>query len=222
MDKKTQFLRRLPVIIGVICTLIIGVGVYFLQSMFEKPAQAKKQVQQITMIQPPPPPPPPPPPEQKQPEPEPEKVVQPEKQRKEDDEPPPKGDKSTNSGNEKGGDSGEPCPPGENCEPGGSGAGGNGNATLYYGGLVRNAVLDNLDKLLTEDSKARETSYSVQISIWISPEGQIKEARLNGSSGDGEVDNEIREALKKLQITLKENPREDMPQPLKILLTSEL
>lgn len=57
MDKKTQFLRRLPVIIGVICTLIIGVGVYFLQSMFEKPAQAKKQVQQITMIQPPPPPP---------------------------------------------------------------------------------------------------------------------------------------------------------------------
>jgi TonB family protein len=216
MDKKTQFLRRLPVIIGVICTLIIGVGVYFLQSMFEKPAQAKKQVQQITMIQPPPPPPPPPPPEQKQPEPEPEKIAQPEKQRKEDDEPPPKGDKSANSGNEKGSESGDGT--GERD----GNPGGNGNATLYYGGLVRNAVLDNLDKLLTEDSKARETSYSVQISIWVTPEGQIKEARLNGSSGDGEVDNEIREALKKLQITLKENPREDMPQPLKILLTSEL
>jgi hypothetical protein len=56
-DKKHVLLRKLPLVIGGFLTLVIAFGVYFLQGMFEKPAKAKKQIQQITMIQPPPPPP---------------------------------------------------------------------------------------------------------------------------------------------------------------------
>ncbi|UJO99624.1 MAG: hypothetical protein LZF64_10565, partial [Nitrosomonas sp.] len=77
MKKNEHWLRRLPIIIGVILAVSIVAVIYYIQSQFDKPVQTKKPVQQITVIQPPPPPPPPPP-EEKIPEPEPQPIEEPE------------------------------------------------------------------------------------------------------------------------------------------------
>lgn len=222
MNKKTQFLRRLPVIIGVILALVIGLGVYFLQGMFEKPAQAKKQVQQITMIQPPPPPPPP---VQKPPEPEPEqeKIPEPEKEPVPEPEPEeapePQSDQlGVDADGAAGGDGF-----GLVGKKGGAGllGGGTGGSTiLWYGGLVKRGLESGLQNAL--EGAARESSYSVQINIWINAIGRVERAELGGSSGNPEVDNELRAALTKLHFTLEKSPPENMPQPLKIRVTSRL
>ncbi|MEI7840395.1 MAG: energy transducer TonB [Methylococcaceae bacterium] len=224
MDKKTLFLRRLPVIIGVISAVVIGLGVYFLQGMFEKPAQAKKQVQQITMIQPPPPPPPPPP-VQKPPEPEPEqeKIPEPEKEPVPEPEPEeapePQSDQlGVDADGAAGGDGF-----GLVGKKGGSsllGGGTGGSTILWYGGLVKRGLESGLQNAL--EGAARESSYSVQINIWINASGRVERAELGGSSGNSEVDNEIRAALPKLHFTLDKAPPENMPQPLKIRVTSRL
>ena len=221
MDKKTQFLRRLPVIIGVICALVIGVGVYFLQSMFEKPAKAKKQIQQITMIQPPPPPPPPPP-VQKPPEPEPEKIPEPEKEPEPEPQPEeapePQSDQLGVDADGAAGSNGF----GLVGKKGGAGLlGGSGGSTiLWYGGLVKRGLESGLQNAL--EGAARESSYSVQINIWINASGRVERAELSSSSGNAEVDSEIRSALPKLHFTLEKAPPENMPQPLKIRVTSRL
>ena len=221
MNKRTQILRRLPVIIGVVSALLIGVGVYFLQGMFEKPAQTKKQVQQITMLQPPPPPTPP---EQKPPppEPEPEKISEPESEKEPEPAPeeaqePPSEQLGVDANGTAGSDGF-----GLVGKKGGQSllSGTNGNTILWYGGLVKRSVENELQNLLTD--VARENSYSVQINIWINPNGQIERAELANASGNAEVDGDIRQALSKLHFTLEKAPPENMPQPLKIRVTSRL
>ncbi|MDD2864528.1 MAG: energy transducer TonB, partial [Methylococcales bacterium] len=223
MDKKTQFLRRLPVIIGVISALVIGVGVYFLQGMFEKPAQAKKQVQQITMIQPPPPPPPPPPVQKPpEPEPEPEKIPEPEKE----PEPEPQPEEAPEPQSDQLGVDADGAAGSDGFglvgKKGGAGLlGGSGGSTiLWYGGLVKRGLESGLQNAL--EGAARESSYSVQINIWINASGRVERAELGSSSGNAEVDSEIRAALPKLHFALEKAPPENMPQPLKIRVTSRL
>ncbi len=224
MDKKTLFLRRLPVIIGVISAVVIGLGVYFLQGMFEKPAQAKKQVQQITMIQPPPPPPPPPP-VQKPPEPEPEQEKIPEPENEPVPEPEP--EEAPEPQSDQLGVDADGAAGGDGFglvgKKGGSsllGGGTGGSTILWYGGLVKRGLESGLQSAL--EGAARESSYSVQINIWINASGRVERAELGGSSGNSEVDNEIRAALPKLHFSLDKAPPENMPQPLKIRVTSRL
>ena len=78
--KNKPWLKYLPLIGGGLLVLIVAIIVYVFRDAFEKPAQSKKQVQQVSVVRPPPPPPPPPPkPEIKPPEvKEEEKIPEPE------------------------------------------------------------------------------------------------------------------------------------------------
>ena len=216
-----QILKKLPVLIGVVLTLLIALGVYFLQGMFEKPLQAKKQIQQITMIQPPPPPPPPPP-EQKPPEPEPEKMPEPEPEKEPEPAPeeaqePPSEQLGVDANGAAGGDDfGLVGKKGGQSLLSGTG----GSAILWYGGQVKKSLDDQLQNLL--EGIAREHSYNVQLNIWISQNGQIERSELANSSGNVEVDNAIKQMLPKLRLALDKAPPENMPQPLKIRVTSRL
>lgn len=223
MKQKHFLLRNLPWAIGGLLTLLIAVAVYFLQGMFEKPAQTKKQIQQITMVQQPPPPPPPPP-EQKPPppEPEPEKISEPEPEK----EPEPAPDEAQEPLSEQlGVDANGAAGSDEFGLVGKKGgqsllSGTNGSTILWYGGLVKRSVENELQNAL--EGSARESSYSVQINIWINASGRVERAELANASGNTEVDSDIRQALSKLHFTLEKAPPENMPQPLKIRVTSRL
>ena len=224
MDKKTIWLRRLPIILGVLLTLLIGIGVYVIQSKFEKPVQTKKQIQQITMIQPPPPPPPPPP-EQKPPEPEPEEEKIPEPEPEQEPEPAPE-ESQEPAGEELGVDAeggagsdgfGLVGKKGGRSLLGGSG----GSAILWYGGQVKRQLGDELQPLLS-DTKARSANYSVVINVWIGADGRVSKAELASSSGITDVDHSIRDALPKLHFSIAKAPPQNMPQPLKIKVTSKI
>ncbi|MBL1265983.1 energy transducer TonB family protein [Methylomicrobium sp. RS1] len=223
MDRRKIWLKRLPAIIGGILTLLIAVGVYRLQGMFEKPLQAKKQIQQITVIQPPPPPPPPPEQKPPEPEPEPEKVPEPEPE----EEPKPEPDEAEQ-------------PPGEELgvdAEGGAGSdgfglvgkkggrgllgGSGGSAILWYGGQVKRRLEGEMQSLLA-GTPAGKTAYSVLLNVWIGADGRVSRAELDSGSGKPEVDQSIRSALPKLRFALSKAPPENMPQPLKIKVTSRI
>jgi protein TonB len=223
MDTRKKWLKRLPLIIGGVLTLLIALGVYYLQGLFEKPLQAKKQIQQITVIQPPPPPPPPPEQKPPEPEPEPEKIPEPEPE----EEPQPEPDESEQ-------------PPGEELgvdAEGGAGSdgfglvgkkggrgllgGSGGSAILWYGGQVKRRLEDEIQALLAE-THAGKAAYSVLLNVWIGADGRIARAELAAGSGKSEVDQSIRSVLPKLHFALAKAPPENMPQPLKIKLTSRI
>lgn len=221
MDKKTIWLRRLPIILGVLLALLVGVGIYIIQSKFEKPVQTKKQIQQITMIQPPPPPPP----EQKPPEPEPEEEKIPEPEPEQEPEPAPE-ESQEPAGEELGVDAeGGAGSDGFGLvgKKGGRGllGGTGGSAILWYGGQVKRELGDELQPLLSE-TKARSANYSVVINVWIAADGRLSKAELASSSGISDVDRSIREALAKLHFSIAKAPPQNMPQPLKIKVTSKI
>lgn len=220
MDKYKQALRNLPIVIGVLLVVIIGIVVYWLQSQFEKPIQAKKQVQQITVIQPPPPPPPPP--EVKPPEPEPEQVPEPENE----PEPEPEEPAETPPGEELGVDAeGGAGSDGFGLlgKKGGSGllGGSPGSVIIWYGGQVKRALEQDLQTILSE-MPAAKTDFNVLIAVWIGSDGRISRAELQNSSGKPEVDALIRSALPRLKFSVGKVPPENMPQPIKIRVTSKI
>jgi len=216
MNKK-RLLRYLPIAIGLVLVLVIAVVIYLFRDMFQKPVSTKKQVQQITVLQPPPPPPPPPP-QEKPPEPEvqEEKIEEPPEPEPEQqaEEPPPGQDLGVDAEGGAGSDAF-----GLIGKKGGHGllGGGGGNAMIYYGQQMQREVADALQRGLKDE--ARRKKYTVQANIWIGADGTITRAELSGSSGDAEVDAALQAALSGLRVRLKAPP-ENMPQPVKIRIRS--
>lgn len=223
MDKKKQLLRYLPLAAGLVLTLLIAVFVFFVKDLFQKPAQSKRQIQQVTILQPPPPPPPPP--EIKPPEPEikEEKIVEPEPEKEPDKAP----EESEAEPSEQLGIDGE----------GGAGSdgfglaarkgghsllgGSPGSTILWYGGQIKRGLEDELQNLLA-DSEARKAGYSVVLAIWVGTDGRVSRAELSGGSGKSEVDQAIKNALPKLRLGLLKPPPENMPQPVRVRITSRI
>lgn len=224
MDKHKRWLRNLPLVIGVAFTLLIAVGVVFLQDRFQKAPQAKKPTQQITMVQMPPPPPPPPP-EVKPPEPEPEPEKLPEPEPEKAPEPTPEPDQEP-AGEElgvdaEGGAGGDAF--GLVGKKGGRGllGGTGGNAILWYGGQVKRGLEDELQRLLA-DSPASKLAYNVELKVWINADGSVNRAELATASSKAEVDQAIRNALPNLRFNVAKVPPENLPQPLRIRVTSRI
>lgn len=221
MERYQRWLRNLPVLAGIVLILLIVFAIYLLQDTFKKPSHPKKQVQQITMIQPPPPPPPPPP-EQKAPEPEPEpqKLPEPEaepEQKPEEAEEPPGEELGVDADGTAGSDGF-----GLLGRKSGRGLlGGNGgNAIRWYGGQIKKGLEEALQNLL--DESVRNASYTLYLKVWVNDDGSVNRAELAQGSGNPAVDGGIRTALSKLSFSLPKPPPETMPQPVKIHLTSKI
>jgi len=223
MTNQYAWLRRLPMLLGIGLSVAIVWGVWWLAKHYEKPSQAKKQVQQIAMIQPPPPPPPtpdqPPPPEEikvekiEEPEPAPEPEPSPEK-----DEAPPAEALGLDADGSAGGDAF-----GLQARKGGRSllGGGGGNAVIWYGGQVQRRIEDGLQNLLA-DTPAASVAFSVILDIWVGADGDISRSELASGSGNAEVDRALRAALPKLRASVGRPPPEAMPQPIRIRLNSRV
>ncbi|MDP3333253.1 MAG: cell envelope integrity protein TolA [Methylococcaceae bacterium] len=223
MKKNYAWLRRLPVLLGIAFSLLIVLGVWFLKDNFHKPPQTKKVVQQITMIQPPPPPPPPP--EIKPPEPEikEEKIEEPIPDKEPEPAPeeanePPAAELGLDANGTAGSDGfGLAARKGGRSILGGT----PGSSILWYGGQIKRQVEDNLQNLLT-DTAAMKNGYSVIVNVWVGPDGRITRGELASGSGKADVDQAIRAALPKLRASIGKAPPDNMPQPVKIRLTSRV
>jgi protein TonB len=167
-------------------------------------------VQEVRIIRPPPPPPeteppPPPPPEEEVhlPEPQPDPIAS--------DEPPPGEQLGVDAAGTGAGDGF-----GLVGRPGGRDLlATGGSAFSWYGGLIKNEILDRLG----DDRKARSGSYSVMVRIWVRNDGSVEKANLIGSTGDRERDRAIESALSQLT-RLSQAPPAGMPQPITLRIVS--
>ncbi len=223
MKKKYAWLRRLPVLLGIGLSLLLLLAIYIVHSQFQKPPQTKKVVQQITMIQPPPPPPPPP--EVKPPEPEikEEKLEEPIPEKEPEPAPeeanePPADELGLDADGAAGSDAfGLAAHKGGRSILGGS----PGSTILWYGGQIQRHLEDELQSLLA-DSAAMKSSFNVILEVWVDADGRISRSELSSGSGKADVDQAIRAALPRLRASIGKPPPENMPQPVKIRVTTRL
>ena len=90
-----------------------------------------------------------------------------------------------------------------------------GNPYGWYTGQMQKAIYD----ALYENQKIRKKQYSVVVSIWLESSGKIRKIELQNTSGDKEIDKEIRNTLKTLSV-IAEAPPEQMPQPVNLRIAS--
>lgn len=202
--------RRWPLLAGVALIALIALGIAALRDNFQKPAQAKKQVQQITMIAPPPPPPPPP--EQQPPPPEeaPQKI----------DEPTPEPEPAPEAapaelGIDADGTAGSDGF-GLAARKGGQSliGGGSGNAIIWYGQKLSSAVADAVREGLVDAVKNQK--FQALLNVWLDDNGALQRVELAAPTGDKEVDAAIARAAAQLHLDLALAPPVGMPQPVKI------
>jgi periplasmic protein TonB len=91
-------------------------------------------------------------------------------------------------------------------KPGGSPYGGGGGGGGSYGGMVAAQVQDTL----RSNKKTRNTVFRSEIRLWADETGRV--TRVVVSTGNGELDADIREAL--IGLVLRSPPPKDKPLPL--------
>lgn len=221
MKRQYKWLPRLPMLLGFLACGLLLSAIYLLRETLQKPVQPKKQAQQITMIQPPPPPPPeikPPEPEIKEEkieEPIPDKEPEPAPEQADE---PPAEELGLDTEGEAGGDAfGLAARKGGRTLLGGA----PGNAIVWYGGQIEKQVEKALQEQLA-DTVAGKSAYSVLLDIWVDGAGRITRSELVDVSGNAEVDRALRAALGGLNIGIGRSPPQNMPQPVRIRLTSQI
>ncbi|GAB1721014.1 MAG: outer membrane transport energization protein TonB [Nitrosospira sp.] len=195
----------------------IALGLWLKDFLSSDTPQHKPTLQQITLIKPPPPPPPPPekPPEPvvkeeiKLSEPEPEPMDQ-------ADEPPPGPDLGIDA---EGTGSGDGF--GLVGKKGGADliGGSRGNPWAWYDAIVNDAINSALQDALARENALKDKTYKIIVKVWIDPGGKVSRIALVENTGDAKVDELIKNVLQNLR-ALREGPPADMPQPLKIRVTS--
>ncbi|HVW70349.1 MAG TPA: energy transducer TonB [Steroidobacteraceae bacterium] len=214
MNGRAQKFRYLPLTLLAVVVLVAGSGVYLMVRHFlhAAPPQTKKVVQEIHIIRPPPPPPdepppPPPPPEEKvdvhEPEPEPDPTPS--------NEPPPSEQLGLDAEGGAGGDAF-----GLVGHKGGRDLlASGGSALAWYGGLVKNRLLD----CLQSDKDVRKGgAYSVDVEAWVREDGTVERIRLEKSTGDRQRDKAIEAQSSGCRIS--EPPPAGMPQPIRLRIVS--
>lgn len=183
-----------------------------------KPSKPMK-LQQITLVRPPPPPPPPP--EEKPPEPEVQEEVKLDEPTPEEpqpaDAPPPGADLGVDADGSGDGDGfGLVGKKGAGDLIGG---GGGGNPWGRYDALLNEAVSSAFQQALARDKALKGKNYKVMVKVWIDGGGKVTRASLVDSTGDAHADAVLKDALNSMR-ALREAPPAEMPQPVKLRVTS--
>ena len=78
-----------------------------------------------------------------------------------------------------------------------------------------------LQDALSRNDKLQGAAYVANVRVWLDRSGAISRYELVGSTGDNKTDTSLQAALGGLP-KLAEAPPEDMPQPIRIRITSRL
>jgi protein TonB len=96
--------------------------------------------------------------------------------------------------------------------------GGTGNARAqfaWFTGMVQTLLQDQFQK----NDKLRRADYRAVVKVWFAHDGSVERFELAGSSGNAEIDQNLKLSLRDMP-RLKQPPPEDMPQPVKLRVTS--
>ncbi len=219
---RKRFLQYALLAFGLV--LSASVVAYALKSLLGGGKPKKASVQTIAVLRPPPPPPPPKP-EEKPPEPEMKKEEvklpdpEPKPQEAASDQPPPGPDLGVDADGSGAGDGfglvGKKG--GQDITTIGQGGGGGVNRAQFA--FFTNMVTAHLQDELSKNRKLRSADYRVVLKVWFAKDGRVERTELAGSSGDGEIDQQIRTTLAEVA-PMRQPPPPEMPQPLKLRLTS--
>ncbi|HEX8874799.1 MAG TPA: TonB family protein [Nitrosospira sp.] len=196
----------------------VALGLWLKEFLGSDKPPPKQMHQQITLIKPPPPPPPPP--EQKPPEPVVKEEVKLEEPTPEPmdqaDEPPPGPDLGVDA---EGTGSGDGF--GLVGKKGGADliGGSRGNPWAWYDAIVNDAVNSAFQEALSREKALKDKNYKVVVKVWIDAGGKVNRVSLADGTGDARIDELLKDVLQNLK-ALREGPPADMPQPLKIRVTS--
>ncbi len=215
---RARWFKRAGLIVGLL--VAVGLVVAVIGNLMANTGPHKKQgIARIALLRPPPPPTPaekPPEPPIKKEEvkmPEPDKPPDPQPAQAE---PPPGPDLGVDA---KGTGTGDSF--GLVGKPGGKdittigGGGGGGNQFTWYAGLVQAEI----QKALARNAKLRGAEFKAKVNIWMNGDGKVQRSELEGSTGNAETDQQLRLALSELP-PLREAPPGDMPQPIRLRITS--
>jgi protein TonB len=204
MSKK-KWLKYLPAILGAVLVVVAVIAVLLLGRFLHKDkVETKKQIQQITILNPPPPPPPPPeqekPPEVKEEEIPPEKVEEaaPENQAEE----PAGQDLGVDAEGGAGGDSF-----GLVGKKGGRG--------ILGGGGYEQFVRQEINEFVLEDPRLKHMEYVANLTLQISESGEFEKFNVELVSGD-------RAAAEILESILTKKHKLSRPRPLEAVSTLKL
>jgi TonB family protein len=99
----------------------------------------------------------------------------------------------------------------------------------YIGGKVgldayrwyTDQIDSRIEEALGAQKELAKAQYSVVVHIWLARDGKVERAELQGSTGDKAIDKLISKALTGMG-SIAEAPPEDMPQPVKLRITSKI
>lgn len=179
----------------------------------------KSRTQVIAVLRQQPPPPPPPKLAEKPPEIKKEEVNLPTPEPKAADEPPPAQNLGVDAVGNGAGDSF-----GLEGRKGGRdittiGEVGNGAGSRAKFAFFTNMVQAHLQEELSRNQKLRSADYKAMIRIWFGANGKVDRAELMGSTGNTDIDRTLTTALAEIS-PLSSTPPSDLPQPMKVRLTS--
>jgi outer membrane biosynthesis protein TonB len=212
------WLKRIAIVL--IAVLVLGLLGYMMKGLFSGSAPGKKAITTIKLLPDTPPPPPPPPkePPKEQPKDQPKEVKE-VPQPKPEQTPPAEVLKMEGAAGDapsafaagavnneyKSGDVGTKI----------GGKKGMG-AYAWYTGQIKTRIED----ALATDNELSTAQYRIVIHLWLARDGRIERTELQGSSGKPKIDELIKKALAGIA-AVSEAPPEDMPQPVKLRITSK-
>jgi protein TonB len=203
--------RVASLLIGsLVVVAVVGLLVWAVHSLLQKPAKTQRQMTQIVKIVRPPPPPP----DQPPPPPPPDKIDEPLPKDTPDEKPAEDAPQSEQLGLDAEGVAGGDGF-GLAARKGGRDLLGGGAAFAWYTTIVKDSVLE----VLSEDERIRRGSYSVTVKVWVSNDGRVENVKLASSSGNPQLDAAIASALGKLG-KVREGPPLEMPQPVTLKIVS--
>lgn len=221
MSERTKsYLRNALIAVGLLSS--VSVLAYALKSFLANDGKPHKASVQTIAVLRPPPPPPPPKPEEKPPEPElkKEEVKLPDPEPQQAEEAPPAGEQLGLDADGSGaGDSF-----GLAANKGGRdvttiGDGGGGGVNRAQFAFFTSQLQAQLQEALLRNEKLKSAQYKAVVKIWLDANGAIDRVEIAGGTGNGEIDETIRVALADSP-RMKSPPPADMPQPVKLRLTS--
>lgn len=222
-NSHRRWRRAVLIVIGV---ALVGVLLWILVKELSKPSEVKKKraVQEISLLKPPPPPPPPkvtPPPPKVDVQ---EKIDIPKPDAQPDkpaEAPPPGPDLAVDAAGGAGGDSfGLVGKKGGSDLIGATGTGtGGGSRFAWYGALIKERIQERVQEMTSKDKKLHKMDFRITVNVWVNSAGAVTKADLLDSTGDSDLDNSLKVALRNLP-TLREGAPADMPQPIKLRITA--
>ncbi|MBY0544941.1 MAG: TonB C-terminal domain-containing protein [Gammaproteobacteria bacterium] len=205
--------QRIAIVLAVLL-LVIGMA-WVVKSLMTGNVSAKKPVTTIKIMpDTPPPPPPPKEPPKEQPKEQPKEIKM--------EQPKPQQTPQTPAEELKmeGAAGDGPSPFGAGAvsnDYNGQKIGGKGMAAYAW---YTDQIKTSIEEALAAQKELVKVQYRVSVHIWLTRDGRVERAELKGSSGDPATDKLIRKALAGLSAISEALP-EDMPQPVKLRITSK-